>query len=104
MMVRICLQAFMIQLKGNKMYFSGVLVDENSTNPSPGSCCVSKMDVCFCVYPQTIYIKWLFVHSCLEISKVYVNGLPMLGSLLKCTVDVYTNKLIFGQLKLTCVM
>ena len=40
----------------------------------------------------------LLVHICLEISKVYGNGLLMLSSLVMCTV--YTNTFPFGQLKL----
>ena len=35
---------------------------------------------------------------CLEINKVYGNGMAMLGSLAMCTV--YTNTFSFGQLKL----
>ena len=35
---------------------------------------------------------------CLEISKVYWNGLSMVGSLVMCTVD--TNKFMLGKLKL----
>ena len=37
----------------------------------------------------------IIVSICMEISKVYGNGLAMLGSVVMCTV--YTNKFTFGQ-------
>ena len=48
--------------KGNKTCFSGVFLGENIIITFSGSCFVDKMAVYFCFYPQTICIKWWFVH------------------------------------------
>ena len=71
------------------MCFGGVL-GENIISTLP--------EVFLFIKWQTINIKWLFVHVCLEISRAYGNGLAMLGSLAMCSV--YTSKFTFVQLKL----
>ena len=48
--------------------------------------------------PQTITIKWLFVHVSGNINSIYGNNMAMLiGSLVMCTV--YTNTFIVSQLE-----
>ena len=80
-------------------HFNAVILGEN-INTLSGSCSVDRMSVCLCFYPQSTINGYLSIY--LEISKVYGNGLVMLGSLIMCTV--YTNKFTFGQLKLRLVM
>ena len=71
--------------------FQRVLLGKNTINTLLRSFCVEKMAASLRLYLQDINI-------CLEESKVYGNGLAMLGSLLMYIS--YTNKITFGQAKL----
>ena len=97
-MVWICLQASSIhdsirEIKHLSVVFFWV---KTSSTDYQGAVLLPKwLAVCLHFYLQTVTIKWLFVWKW---SKVYGNVLAVLGSLAICTV--YTNKFIFGQLKL----
>ena len=69
--------------------FHGIRLCENNT--LSGSCFVDKMAVYVFIHKQHKLV------ICLKLSKIYGNGLTMLGNLARYTA--YTNKFTFSQLK-----